>query len=199
MIGALPRANRYNRAMGERGGRRDTTSSRCAARLRWLAAVLATGLIGTAHAQSNPGGMAPAVAPRVPMVPTASSDKPRMRITVLAHSSLGKVFCAVWRGPNGYPTKRKLAAYEGVDRRLRANRGVIEIDKVEPGEYAIACFHDENANNDLDTNFLGIPIEGTGASNDAHGFMGPPSYKDARFTVGPSGTRRVSVPMRYLF
>jgi len=36
---------------------------------------------------------------------------------------------------------------------------------IPPGTYAIACYHDENDNGKLDTNFLGIPKEGTGASN----------------------------------
>ena len=33
------------------------------------------------------------------------------------------------------------------------------------------------------TNFLGIPKEPIGMSNDATGFMGAPKYKDAKFKV----------------
>ena len=32
-------------------------------------------------------------------------------------------------------------------------------------------------------NMMGIPSEDYAASNNAKGFMGPPSYKDAKFTV----------------
>lgn len=39
--------------------------------------------------------------------------------------------------------------------------------------YAIQYFHDENANNILDKNFIGIPKEGCGFSNDAFGKFGP--------------------------
>mgnify|MGYP005997300017 FL=1 len=35
----------------------------------------------------------------------------------------------------------------------------------------------------MDTNFLGIPKEPIGMSNNAKGFMGPPKYKDAKFNV----------------
>jgi uncharacterized protein (DUF2141 family) len=49
------------------------------------------------------------------------------------------------------------------------------------GEYAIKIFHDENANDQLDTNFVGIPKEKFGFSNDAMGRFGPPSYDQARF------------------
>jgi len=51
------------------------------------------------------------------------------------------------------------------------------------GEYAISAFHDENDNKKLDTNFIGIPKEPIGISNNAKGFMGPPKYKDAKFLI----------------
>lgn len=49
------------------------------------------------------------------------------------------------------------------------------------GDYAIKAFHDENADGELDTNFLGIPIENYGFSNNASGMFGPPSWDDAFF------------------
>ncbi len=56
-----------------------------------------------------------------------------------------------------------------------------------PGTYALACFHDENGNGKLDTNWLGIPNEGMVASNHAKGRMGPPKFEDAKFAfTGPA-------------
>ena len=57
--------------------------------------------------------------------------------------------------------------------------GVFE--DVPNGEYAVKVFHDENANKKLDTNFVGMPKEKFGFSNDALGRFGPPSYEQARF------------------
>ena len=51
------------------------------------------------------------------------------------------------------------------------------------GTYAVSAFHDENDNKKLDTNFIGIPKEPIGISNNAKGFMGPPKYKDAKFSI----------------
>ena len=51
------------------------------------------------------------------------------------------------------------------------------------GIYAISFFHDENENKKMDTNFLGIPSEDYGCSNNATGFMGPPKWEDAKFEV----------------
>jgi uncharacterized protein (DUF2141 family) len=54
---------------------------------------------------------------------------------------------------------------------------------VAPGTYAIGIFHDVNLNNRLDNYFFGVPKEQYGFSNDARGFMGPPSFKEAAFSV----------------
>ncbi len=51
------------------------------------------------------------------------------------------------------------------------------------GEYAIAVYHDKNKNGKLDTNFLGIPKESYGFSNNARGRFGPASWEDAQFAV----------------
>ena len=48
-------------------------------------------------------------------------------------------------------------------------------------------FHDENANNEFDTNFIGLPVEGYGFSNDAAVFLGPPDYEDAVVEITPEG------------
>lgn len=49
------------------------------------------------------------------------------------------------------------------------------------GEYAIKLFHDENMDGELDTNFLGIPTEDYGFSNNVRGTFGPADYDDAKF------------------
>jgi len=50
------------------------------------------------------------------------------------------------------------------------------------GEYAIKCYHDENSNEKMDRNSMGIPIEYYGFSNNAVGNFGPAKYEDAKFT-----------------
>jgi len=54
------------------------------------------------------------------------------------------------------------------------------------GEYAIKVYHDENGNDELDKNFLGIPKEDVGFSNNPSLRFGEPSYDDARFSFDSS-------------
>ena len=60
-----------------------------------------------------------------------------------------------------------------------------------PGTYAIGIFHDANLNNRLDNYFFGVPREQYGFSNNARGFMGPPSFEDAAFSV--DGKTEISI------
>ena len=46
------------------------------------------------------------------------------------------------------------------------------------GHYALAIFHDENGNEELDTNFIGIPKEPLGFSNAKLKTFGPPGFKE---------------------
>ncbi len=60
------------------------------------------------------------------------------------------------------------------------------------GEYAIKLFHDEDGDDRIDTNFLGMPTEEYGFSNNAKGLFGLPSYDKAKFVVS-SDTVRVEI------
>ena len=62
------------------------------------------------------------------------------------------------------------------------------------GEYAVKCYQDENENSTLDTNFVGIPTEPYGFSNNARGTLGPAAYADAKFTLdSPTKTVEITV------
>lgn len=52
------------------------------------------------------------------------------------------------------------------------------------GQYAIGVIHDKNSNNQLDTNFLGIPIEDYGFSNSAT----RPNFNKAKINITHSQT-----------
>jgi uncharacterized protein (DUF2141 family) len=79
-------------------------------------------------------------------------------------------------------------SYDGEEKKF--NGAIIKVEKktvewkiedVPFGEYAVKVFHDENGNDELDTNFFGMPTESYGFSNNASGTFGPPSYEDAKF------------------
>ncbi len=53
--------------------------------------------------------------------------------------------------------------------KVRDREARCDFEDIPPGRYALAVIHDENMNGKLDANWLGVPKEGYGFSNDAKG------------------------------
>lgn len=64
-----------------------------------------------------------------------------------------------------------------------------------PGHYAVATYHDANADHDFNRTLI-APKEGYGFSNDAPATFALPSFKAARFALGPGGGE-IRVRTRY--
>ena len=66
----------------------------------------------------------------------------------------------------------------------------------EPGIYAVAVYHDENANVKFDKNWIGLPSEGYGISNNPTVFLRAPIFDEAKFEA-LEGATVVPVEIRY--
>jgi len=62
------------------------------------------------------------------------------------------------------------------------------------GRYTVAIYHDENGNKEFDRNFLGIPTEGYGFSQNPGFRFGKPDIEETLFTIdGDKTDLRISV------
>jgi uncharacterized protein (DUF2141 family) len=66
-----------------------------------------------------------------------------------------------------------------------------------PGFYAIAVYHDENADHDFNRTLIGMPAEGFGFSNNPSTKTGLPAYKSVRFEA-KAGETDTHITLRYL-
>jgi uncharacterized protein (DUF2141 family) len=110
-------------------------------------------------------------------------------------SNDGQVGCTIYSSATGYP-KDAAAALQRIWCPIANATAACAFAPLPAGTYAVACFHDENKNGKLDTGAFGIPKEGTVASNHAKGFMGPPSFKDAKFAFTGVAT---DLPLRMAY
>lgn len=96
-------------------------------------------------------------------------------------NSNGNISIAVYNNEQGFLKFDQVLMSKSV----KAKKGitVINLTDLPSGTYALAIFHDENANEKLDANFLGIPKEPLGFSNAKMKTFGPPSYKECSFTL----------------
>jgi uncharacterized protein (DUF2141 family) len=94
----------------------------------------------------------------------------------------GSVKIALSNSKEDYTTKGQ--AFQGAIEVISNKTAHHIFEEIPFGIYAIKIFHDENNDGELDTNFLGIPSEDYGFSNNAKGNFGPASWEDAQFTFG---------------
>ncbi|MEY2669640.1 MAG: hypothetical protein RJA59_2278 [Pseudomonadota bacterium] len=137
-------------------------------------------------------GLAAAIPPPAPAAPGTVT-------LVVAVEGLkddqGRVQVALYASEDGFPTRPEKAIRQA-SVPISGGRARAVFEGLAPGGYAAAAYHDENGNGKLDTGFLGIPSEGLAASNDAKGFMGPPSFEKARVEVAP-GDAQITVRVAY--
>jgi uncharacterized protein (DUF2141 family) len=109
-------------------------------------------------------------------------------------SAQGTVFVGLYASPAKFLQGNQADA----QKRVRASSGPVTVafDNLAPGTYAVGAFHDENGNDHLDTNFLGLPVEGYALSNGVRAVMAKPTFQQAAFTVG-NGDKPVALHIRY--
>jgi uncharacterized protein (DUF2141 family) len=78
------------------------------------------------------------------------------------------------------------------------NKSQLQFDNIAPGTYAVFLFHDTNGNNKMDKNFMGIPKEGYGASQNRLPFASAPTFNDNKFMVGSNTTTQLTIKLRNL-
>ena len=126
---------------------------------------------------------------------TGPASAARIVVTIDGlHSAQGNVFVGLYASPAKFLQGNQSDA----QRKVRASAGPITVafDNLPPGTYAVGAFHDENGNDHLDTNFLGLPIEGYALSNGVRAVMAKPTFQQAAFTVGDQGAA-VALHIRY--
>jgi len=125
--------------------------------------------------------------------PQAPAETLTVTVTGL-RGGKGTLFVTVWNdGGRFLKDVRQAAARRMVP--VSGPEMTVVVEGLPRGVYAVTAFQDENGNGELDRNFLGLPREPVGASNDARGKMGPPKFKAAAFELsGPS--REVPIRLR---
>ncbi len=98
----------------------------------------------------------------------------------------GQLAVCVFSGSRSFPD---CAAGERIATALRpAQPGAMRFEfDLPPATMAVAVVHDENGNGTLDTNFIGIPREGVGVSNNPAPRRGPPTYAESAFILTQAG------------
>ncbi|HMT73335.1 MAG TPA: DUF2141 domain-containing protein [Chitinophagaceae bacterium] len=120
-----------------------------------------------------------------------------IRISVTnVRSDRGTVLVSLFKDGVGFPDNPEKAV-KRIKLSLSSNKAEVLFTNLTAGTYAVAILHDENNDQKLNKNILGIPKEGFGFSNNVMGTFGPPSFTKASFQHQQGQLTQVTIRTKY--
>lgn len=124
----------------------------------------------------------------LPAIAFAQTSCPGIHVRILdIRNSIGAVACALFESPEGFPAEFLQFATNIMIIKIRDTQARCDFLDIPSGTYALAVIHDENMDGKLNTNWLGVPREGYGFSNNAKALLGAPSFDAASFSYDGQG------------
>jgi uncharacterized protein (DUF2141 family) len=105
----------------------------------------------------------------------------------------GEIGLALFSSPDGFPLDDRHAVRVWLP--ANAESLSYRFAGLAPGTYAVAVGHDLNGNRQTDTNWLGIPREPWGVTNDVRPTLRAPKYDEAALLVTADGPNRISITL----
>lgn len=107
----------------------------------------------------------------------------------------GDVHFSLFSSAEGFPGSGEQAIAKGSTSASKTPPS-FTFENLQPGQYAVAVFHDANGDGILNRGLMGIPREGFGFSNNPKILMGAPSFKRAAIAV-ESGNLEICIQLKY--
>ena len=103
----------------------------------------------------------------------------------------GRVYVALHDSEKTFPKKGNEAPHHAM---AEISKGKVKVTfkEVPEGTYALSAFFDENGNGKLDCNFLGIPKERAGVSNN---YSGLPKWLKSKFTIKSHTSLKITIDL----
>ncbi len=98
----------------------------------------------------------------------------------------GTVRCGLYASAKGFREPGK--EFKGVAAPISGGKATCVFADIPPGTYAVAVFHAEHNEAQLETGMFGKPKQGYGFSRDAKGSFGPPSFESAAYSYSGGAT-----------
>lgn len=112
------------------------------------------------------------------------------------HNNKGYVLVSLFKNGEGYPNDPG-KAFRKAKLPIQDKKASITFPGLPTSSYAIAILHDENDDQKMNKNFMGLPKEGYGFSNNTSGVFGPPGYNKASFRHTANTLTTLVIKMKY--
>jgi uncharacterized protein (DUF2141 family) len=121
---------------------------------------------------------------------SAQSEELTVKVTGIKKNK-GEIACALFKTPEGFPMD--LSKSQLIWMAADAEEVNCKFSELTPGDYSLSVAHDENGNKKVDTNFVGMPTEAWGVSNNIRPLMRAPRWQEAQFTVSSGQNKSLNI------
>jgi uncharacterized protein (DUF2141 family) len=104
-----------------------------------------------------------------------------------ARNTKGKIWVNLFQDAHAFPDDPSKAIQQrSVEVDPNTMSAQVTFKDLPQGSYAVSILHDENGNGKMDKNFVGMPKEGYGASNNPSKKRRAPTFDEAKFSLNAS-------------
>ena len=131
------------------------------------------------------------------MIGAEPATQPMARLTIKVtdlRNHKGQLISGVFRSADGFPTESEKSVNWQVN--AADADSVIFTCRLPPGRYGASVLHDENRNNEMDKNIIGIPVEGYGVTNNPKPKTRAARFDESLFTLPAEGVE-LTISVQY--
>lgn len=123
-----------------------------------------------------------------PLLDAQTKDTTTLTVRVTgARNAKGKIGVTLFQDAQGFPDDTsKAIRQQSAEIDPKSMTTQVTFKDIPQGIFAVAVLHDENGNGQMDKNFVGIPKEGYGASNNPKKKRRAPTFDEAKFSLNSS-------------
>lgn len=123
---------------------------------------------------------------------SAQSEELTVKVTGIKKNK-GEVVCALFKTADGFPID--LSKPQTIWLAADSDEVTCKFTDITIGNYAVSVAHDENTNKKVDTNFVGMPTEAWGVSNNIRPLMRAPRWNEAQFTLATDEKKNINIQL----
>jgi uncharacterized protein (DUF2141 family) len=129
-----------------------------------------------------------------PLATLADSQRDVRVVVATPRNNHGYIICSLFDSEDTYSKLRPMQRVVVVP---ALPETTCVFHNVDSGTYMVSAIHDENDNQKLDKNFLGMPKEGYGVSNNHTYAVKGPVFSESTFTVSGASETVLMIQLRY--
>lgn len=132
-----------------------------------------------------------------PVVPQVRSTSTLTIRVTGARNTKGKIGVTLFQHAQGFPDDTsKAIRQQSVEIDPNTKSAQVSFKDLPQGTFAVSVLHDENGNGKMDKNFVGMPKEGYGASNNPRKKKRAPTFDEANFSLN-SAEQTIEIALIY--